>query len=210
MCVIAVSKAGKRQPTETELRAMWARNPDGAGYMFARDGSVIIHKGFMILSDFINAVRSEKFAAADSVVYHFRISTQAGVNAIMTHPFPITDNPEYFEYLDLICPLGVAHNGIIPLTTDPEEKKYSDTALFIMRCLSRIIKESKDINNVFIQKMIKNLGGFSKFAFLEGTGNITTIGDFTDSNGILLSNTYHIDPPESKWTKFIKHYANNF
>ena len=58
---------------------------DGAGYMYARDGKVTIHKGFMNIEDFLTAVHAEQFTPQDSVVYHFRISTQTGVNAPMTH-----------------------------------------------------------------------------------------------------------------------------
>ena len=89
MCIICVSKSGVRQPSDITLRAMFRRNPHGAGYMYARDGKVTIHKGFMNIEDFLAAVHTERFTPQDSVVYHFRISTQAGVNAAMTHPFPL-------------------------------------------------------------------------------------------------------------------------
>ena len=48
MCIICVSKSGVRQPDENTIRTMFRHNPHGAGYMVARDGRVIIHKGFMI------------------------------------------------------------------------------------------------------------------------------------------------------------------
>ena len=38
--------------------------------------------------------------------------------------------------LDLTCRCGVAHNGIIHLTSDPDNKRYSDTAIFITDYLS--------------------------------------------------------------------------
>ena len=40
MCIICVSKSGVRQPCDITLRAMFRRNPHGAGYMYARDGKV--------------------------------------------------------------------------------------------------------------------------------------------------------------------------
>lgn len=52
---------------------MFRRNPHGAGYMYARDGKVTIHKGFMNIEDFLAAVHAEQFTLQDSVVYHFRI-----------------------------------------------------------------------------------------------------------------------------------------
>lgn len=91
MCVICASPKGTRQPSISEIKRMFCRNPHGAGYMVAREGRVEIHKGFMNLGDFLAALKSEHFTAADSVVYHFRISTQAGVNPEMTHPFPLSN-----------------------------------------------------------------------------------------------------------------------
>ena len=40
MCIICVPKSGVRQPGNITLRAMFRRNPHGAGYMYARDGKV--------------------------------------------------------------------------------------------------------------------------------------------------------------------------
>ena len=171
---------------------MWVHNPDGAGYMFARSGRVEIHKGFMFFSDFLDAVTWERFTESDSVVYHFRISTQAGRTPEMTHPFPLTGKLNQCEYLDLTCPLGIAHNGIIPITTDHNETRYSDTALFITRYLSKLISSRNDLNNVDLMRDIQQLGGWSRFAFLDGTGEVFTVGNFTEIDGILLSNTLHL------------------
>ena len=113
MCIICVSKSGEQQPADTTLRAMFRRNPHGAGYMYARDGKVTIHKGFMNIEDFLSAVHAERFTPQDSVVYHFRISTQAGVNAAMTHPFPLSNQPRMMRALDLTCRCGIAHNGVM-------------------------------------------------------------------------------------------------
>ena len=85
MCIICVSRSGVRQPGEAAIRAMFLNNPHGAGYMVARGGRVEIHKGFMNLGDYLRAIRAECFTLQDSVVYHFRISTQAGVGPEMTH-----------------------------------------------------------------------------------------------------------------------------
>ena len=81
MCIICVSKSGVRQPGEATIRSMFLNNPHGAGYMVARGGRVEIHKGFMRLDEYLRAIRAECFTPQDSVVYHFRISTQAGVDA---------------------------------------------------------------------------------------------------------------------------------
>lgn len=66
-------------------------NPHGAGYMFARHAIVTISRGYMDLDEFLNVLRKEHFTKWDSVVYHFRISTQAGVSLAMTHPFLLSN-----------------------------------------------------------------------------------------------------------------------
>lgn len=196
MCVIAVSRSGSRLPSQKEIRAMWQHNPDGAGYMFARSGEVVIHKGFMNLNDYIRAIRSENFTKEDAVIFHFRISTQAGKTPTMTHPFPLSSDPRKMEALDLVAPVGIAHNGIIRMTSDPGEKRFSDTAIFIMDYLAgNLFRQQDDIHNPFLQDIIETVGGWSKFAFLEGDGTITTIGSFTDDNGLLLSNLNHKPAP---------------
>ncbi|MEG2859477.1 MAG: hypothetical protein RSA12_06215 [Clostridia bacterium] len=187
MCIICVSKPGIRQPDVNTLRTMFYRNPHGAGYMFARGGKVIIHKGFMNLADYLNAVQSEHFSAADSVIYHFRISTQAGVNPEMTHPFPLSNQLPRMRALDLTCRCGVAHNGIIRLTTDPANARYSDTALFIAEYLAGIIQQPRDLRNQDLLDHIYALAG-SKFAIMDGSGYAATVGEFISDRGLLYSN----------------------
>lgn len=196
MCIIAVSKAGTPQPDEATLRRMFANNPHGAGYMVARGGAVEISKGFMTWADFIHAVRYEKFTPDDSVVYHFRISTQAGVNPQMTHPFPLSHDLADMERIDCACPIGVAHNGIIQLTTDPSQKRYSDTALFISKFLSRIVRDRLDLYDPVILSGIEKLIGWSRLAIMDASGYVATVGEFiTDDNGIMYSNGGFREPP---------------
>lgn len=188
MCIIAVSRKGVRQPSLEELRTMWSSNPHGAGYMYARYGQVTIHKGFMNLEDFIAAITQEGFTAKDPVVYHFRISTQAGVNPRMTHPFPLSSRLDHMEKLDLTCPVGVAHNGIIHMTSDPTEKRFSDTALFVTQYLTKLIRRKSDLTDPAVETMIEELTN-SKWAIMDGQGGITTVGRYLTEDGLLFSNS---------------------
>lgn len=190
MCVICASPKGTRQPTLAEVRRMFRRNPDGAGYMYARDGKVIIHKGFMDVDSFINAIRGEHFTAKDSVVYHFRISTQAGVDPTMTHPFPLSNQREVMKALDVSCGCGIAHNGVIRLTSDPREHEYSDTALFIADYMSAYLRKPSDLHDPDFLSLIESII-HSKMAILDGSGFIATVGSFYSDHGLLFSNLYH-------------------
>ena len=187
MCIICVSKSGVRQPGDALLRSMFLHNPHGAGFMYARDGRVMIHKGFMDMDEYIRAVHREHFTPQDSVVYHFRISTQAGVNPEMTHPFPLSNQPARLRRLDQSCRIGVAHNGVIRLTSDPDNERYSDTAIFIADYLSQILRTRADLRDRRKLNTIYQLAQ-SKFAIMDGGGYIATVGEFIHERGLLFSN----------------------
>ena len=187
MCIICVSPARTRQPSISQIKMMFQSNPHGAGYMFAREGRVHIHKGFMDIDSFLSAVKAEHFTAKDSVVYHFRISTQAGVNPEMTHPFPLSNRLPIMKALDVECPCGVAHNGIIRLTSDTSQREYSDTALFITRYMAQMVHGLDDLKDAQLLNRIERLAG-SKLAIMDGSGYIATIGHFINERGLLFSN----------------------
>ena len=187
MCIICVSPKGVRQPSIATIRTMFRRNPHGAGYMCARDGKVYISKGYMNEQNFVDVIKYEQFTATDPVVYHFRISTQAGVCPEMTHPFPLSRKLSDMKALDVICRCGVAHNGIIRLTSDASNHEYSDTAMFITEYLADLIRKPSDLKNKTMLKYIKHLDG-SKLAIMDASGDITTIGDFVNIAGLLYSN----------------------
>lgn len=191
MCVIAVSEVGARQPSTDVLRAMWDHNPHGAGYMFADGNMVHIHKGFMNWEEFESSVSAMQFNSSDPVVYHFRIATQAGISPAMTHPFPLVKDLRKHRLTLNVCKFGVAHNGIITLTSDRTETKYSDSSLFISRYLTRLIRSERDMQDPDVLDMIYLLAR-SKFAIMSGSGRIATVGDFYEQPGkILVSNEFY-------------------
>lgn len=190
MCIIAISLKGIRQPNESELRNMFSRNSDGAGYMVAREGKVEIHKGFMNYTDFSRAIEKEHFTDDDVVVYHFRISTQGGVNPQMCQPFGLTKDISKTKALDLKANVGIAHNGIIPLTTDRTDMEYSDTAHFVAEYLPHLIKKAQDIRNPFLLDIIEEVIN-SRMVFLSGDGNVSYVGNgwIRETSGLLFSNS---------------------
>lgn len=188
MCIICVSGKGVRQPSENEIRTMFRNNPHGAGYMVAEPDGVRIEKGFMTVFELLRELRRERFTKDDVVVYHFRISTQAGVNPEMTQPFPLVDELSYMKELSLIgAGCGVAHNGIIKMTSDPTETEYSDTALFTTFYLTDIVKQLSDLKN---QKVLDKISEMiqSKMVLLDKSGYFAVIGEFHKKDGLLFSN----------------------
>lgn len=192
MCVICYKPQNEKMPTFKALENCWNVNPDGAGYMFAHKRRVYIRKGFMDFISFMSSLESDKAKYGENIpwVLHFRISTQAGVNPECTHPFPLSDKMADLKKLDTITDIGIAHNGIIHLTSDGYSKTitYSDTMKFITDYMSLIVKDTnwwRDKNTVtLIERLIK-----SKLAVLDKYGHCELIGNFIEHDGCFYSNT---------------------
>lgn len=187
MCIICVSEKGVKQPDKATLRRMFEANPDGAGFMFCKGGRVHISKGYMNFPEFWQAVRSAGFTENDVTVYHFRISTQAGVQPSMTQPFPLTNELKNTKALDCITDLGIAHNGIIRAYSDPTDREYSDTAHFVAEALSGLVQSPKDLNKDFLEA-VSDFAGGSRFCFLDKAGRIFRAGRWIEDGGLWYSN----------------------
>lgn len=222
MCVILYKPTGIKMPSRTDLKACFKHNPDGAGFMLPLDNKVIIHKGFMKYEDFekdlIKTVKDNKVdPIATPIVCHFRISTQGGVNKALCHPFPICEDYDEMRKLDNICDIGLAHNGIISLTSESDYSfghwdnakqkwfksskgtlDYNDTMTFIKDYASLIID-----NDLYFARndrkcrLLEKLIGYSKLAIMNKKGFVKLIGEFYKRGGVYYSNL-HSFPREDK------------
>lgn len=200
MCIICVSKKGIEQPTTERIRTMFENNPHGAGYMHVKNDRVIIHKGFMGCDEFLRQLETENFTADDVVIYHFRISTQAGVNPEMTHPFPLSGVTDHLKALDVECACGIAHNGVIHMTSVPGKTDMSDTALFVQKYVPHILRTPEDLRNPECMTILKELIGYSKLAILDQSGYVATVGYFiTEKDGLMYSNNTYTARPVLKY-----------
>ena len=180
MCVICVSSKGAKQPSEEMIRKMFNANPHSAGYMYARNGQVVIHKGYKVIEELMADLDYQNFTKNDVVVYHFRIATQA--NRIeMSQPFPITREIEELEKLDTVADMGIAHNGILTKTSNGD-KELSDTAIYIRRYIA-----GKEITDEFVNFLAEDTVG-SRLAILKGNGEFHLTGTWTYDNGLYYSN----------------------
>ena len=174
MCIIAAKAAGIPMPNRERIKTMWDGNRDGAGLMYVENGQVRIEKGFMKYKDFTKVLdRLEKRLdlTATPVVMHFRITTHGGTKPENCHPFPITDNVGALKKLTITTDLGVAHNGIIPISP---RKGISDTMEYIASQLAPLKKAlPRFYENKNAMLLIKNAIE-SKMAFLtkEGGGSM--------------------------------------
>ena len=142
MCVIAYKPLNVDFMKKSILEECFRNNPDGSGFMFAVNGKVHIRKGFMTFTEFWNALETERKKYGDIIPYvmHFRISTQAGVNQKCCHPYPLSSDMENLKKLSTTSNIGIAHNGIIKLTSDGA-KDYNDTMKFITDYATLLINE---------------------------------------------------------------------
>jgi predicted glutamine amidotransferase len=172
------------------LKNCFDNNADGSGYMYNHKGKVFIHKGFMNWEDFkLNFEKTCKSIDTKraTMVMHFRITTQGGVRKELCHPYPLSNEMEHLRRLHSVVDIGVAHNGIISLTSD-RAKDYNDTMKFITDYLSLIIKDKKFYKDSDKLKLIERLCG-SKLAILDSNGHCQLIGNFIEDNGVYYSNS---------------------
>lgn len=191
MCVIAIKPKDTALPSDEIIKQMWDRNKDGAGFMYVKDKKVVISKGYMNYDDLKKALTdlsTEVDIFTTPVVLHFRITTHGGTSAENTHPFPVSDKEEHLKALDVICQIGMAHNGII--SSVPKEDTLSDTQIYIRDIITPLVRISS--TNTFLEKyktLIDSTSGASRLVFLDNDGNLVTFGNFTEENGIKYSNT---------------------
>ena len=192
MCIIVSKELGVEFPSKKVLKRCFNNNPDGAGYMFENGGKVHIRKGFMNWKAFWEDLSEIRKTVGDEAPYvmHFRISTQAGVNAQCTHPYPLSDNMNELKKLNTVADIGIAHNGIISLTSSYTAKDYNDTMKFVTDFASLIITDDKYYKDDNKIKLIERLIGASRLAIMDNSGHIEYIGYGwnTDEKGVQYSN----------------------
>lgn len=190
MCVIAYKPLNVAFPEEATLKNCWDNNPDMAGFMYAWNDHVYIWKGFEKFEDFTKALNKVREKTGDDIpfVMHFRISTQ-GFDKACCQPFPLSGNMKNLNRLKVETNIGVAHNGILSLTSDGS-KDYSDTMLFTTEYLVNIIRSFDWYKDNRTKKLIENLIDGSRFAILDKKGHCELMGKgWVEDKGCFYSNS---------------------
>lgn len=203
MCVICIKPHNVPMVDEETLSNMWVNNPDGAGFMYAKDGKVHIQKGYMTYNAFSKALdelRKSIDLDKTSIILHFRITTHGGTKPENCHPFPVTDSVGMLKKIRTTAQLGVAHNGIINISP---RKGISDTMEYIASQLGPLQKAvPKFYKDKNLMQMISNAID-SKMAFMDKEGKIYTIGNFVEEGGVKYSNTSY---KAYRWSKSLYDY----
>lgn len=202
MCIVVLKPKNKEIPEKETLKTCFDNNPDGAGYMFAKNNKVIIKKGFMTFKHFYKSViRDYKKHGLknNNLVMHFRIGTQAKNDAMTTHPYPISSDIRDLQATRITTDLGVVHNGILYNYSDYNNKILNDTQTFIKDFLSPIKKLNKDfLKYDYIRDLINKQIDENKLVFLDNKDNYTMFGAFVEDDGVFYSNTTY------------KHFSYNY
>ena len=179
---------------------MFENNPDGAGFMYVKDGQVVIDKGYMGYKNIYKKIRKLLESEGDrNIVVHFRIGTSGKNDQKTTHPYPISPDTDLLQKLKMTTDLGMVHNGIISGYEDKYRPDLNDTQVFIRDFLSIL----KGLNKQFylmprVEDMLEDMTG-SKLCFLDTKDRITTVGYFYEVDGCLYSNTTYKESSYSYW-----------
>lgn len=194
MCIIIAKEKDKRLPSIKELKNSFVFNSDGAGFMYIENGKVVIDKGYMNYTSFINHYEKlcKKFDNFEnkSLIIHCRIGTHGKNNKGNTHPYPITNNERLLHTRKLSADIGIVHNGIIRnYGTD----RLTDTQDFIANYVYPLYKNYPEFyKNEYIMEGIERITN-SKLAILLPNEEVYYVGDFIDDLGLKFSNDTYLD-----------------
>ena len=179
MC-IAIMKSENKKINKKTLQRCYDANPDGAGFMYAKDKKLTVKKGYFTFKDFYKEYKPHE---DKQVLLHFRIKTHGPIDKNNCHPFLVNSG------------LGFIHNGII---SGYGNNKKSDTIEFNEAILQKIVAKHGN-NSLFddpMVELIENVIGYSKLVFLDRHGNYKIMNENKGSwdNGIWYSNTSYKKP----------------
>ena len=192
MCIIVCKPAGVKLPNKDILERCFNTNNDGAGFMFVYKNKVRIEKGYFTFDAFYKDL-TDSIKVDTPCVMHFRIGTHGNKSPDNTHPFAISDDDMFLKNQRCYTDVGVAHNGIISLTSTNNfysSDTSSDTYKFVKEYLSLIIENYEFYKDDDTVKLIERLiGSSNKLAFLSKDGHIEMINSFIEDDGIFYSNS---------------------
>lgn len=174
MCIAILSPEGKIIPKAT-LEQCYRANKDGAGYMYAEDGKLHIHKGFFSFNEFYDSYQPHE---GKKCVLHFRIKTHGLINKDNCHPYSISED------------MAFVHNGMISIPQD--NRDFSDTWHFNEKIIKPMYKDNRAfIKRIYNRELIKNFIGYSKLIFMDRKGRSSIINSDKGvwDGGVWYSNT---------------------
>jgi predicted glutamine amidotransferase len=166
------------------MKECWKRNSDGAGFMFALDGKIVIKKELesfdKIWRRYYEYVKKPELEEKKIVVFHFRIQTHGNIDEDNCHPF----------YINTGRHMAFCHNGTIRNVKAGKDDTKSDTVQFKDKILDHLPKNW--MHNPGIMSLMVNYVDYNKLAFLKSDGNVLIFNKSKgeeDEDGIWYSNS---------------------
>ena len=171
MCVIIIKEKGVKLPSKKFLQSTFNANSHGAGYATDKGKFFKTLSFDVFYQHFRNNVKKE-----DACIIHFRLATHGSINPNNCHPFK--------GKVEGIGDVFFAHNGILDIHSQDNK---TDSELCFRNILIPVMTmfgygKSLDI-------AIEGVIGSSKFCMVDGSGVVHRWGDWTNHNGLWLSNT---------------------
>lgn len=166
MCLIAYERPHAKSVLKMESLETASRvNPHGWGIMYAKEGKLIIHKGF----DDSWKKLWQAIPAECPRAIHFRYATGGKKNRDNCHPFLVTAGKK-----DGSQPaLGLMHNGVLSSRIAAADANRSDTANYVLEFRGIIRRAPGILRNEMFRDMLGDyIGGGNKFLFMDSNGKI--------------------------------------
>lgn len=186
MCVIAFSPKGNDMPTEEQIKSMFKKNPDGAGYAWEEGDTVKFKKGFMNVDDLLEDLGPLSQWKDKNIAMHFRIGTAGKNDKKTTHPFPISNNFGELRKLQGEGPV-LFHNGVISGLGGIIDPLASDTQDFVAGVASKLLTRPNKPTKV-TEAVVESVIGSSRLLLMYGKGKIVKFGDWKEKDGNQYSN----------------------
>ena len=186
MCVIAFSPKGNDAPTEKQIKEMFKKNPDGAGYAWDDGTTVHFKKGFMNVDDLLEDLGPLEKWKDKNLAMHFRIGTAGKNDKKTTHPFPLTNNFGELRKLQGDGPV-LFHNGVISGYGGITDPLASDTQDFVAGVASKLLTRPNTPSKI-TAKTIDTIIGSSRLLIMYGKNKAIKFGDWKEKDGNYYSN----------------------
>lgn len=192
MCLIAVipALAEREAITSAWIKDIYARNSDGFGFMWMKQGQLYTWKDTGNARKFLKAFRQVEAEAEGEWAVHTRMATHGEVNPEMAHPYPV--DAEVVGEASIV----MMHNGILAHGNTADRKK-SDTWHYVNDYLRPLLAKfgTELLDTPAFAKLIGSDIGNNRFVLMATDGKIRIINRHQGLvwNGMWLSNTYAWD-----------------
>lgn len=170
MCLAIYKPKGASVPRK-HLEAGFKSNKDGAGFAVAKNGELIVRKGFFTFTELWQAWQPFQF---DAAIIHFRWATHGEVGEANCHPFSLNGG----KY-------ALIHNGIIDIES---EGGMSDTGTFAHLVLEPLLDRLSPDEPSLVFLVESFLGAGNKVVILDAAG-LATI--YNESAGLWLNGVWY-------------------